>query len=502
MMRPLAASSMNVTKMVVLQCIALVTRFPWAVAIFGFVSGVASFLLVEREQEKFAQIVSALMLLSWGWLALENLLQRSVSSWFGFKLPPPLLSFATQLVHQESLFFVVPFFFITTVWNGGQMVFTSLLIIAAFISIVDPIYYRWLAARRWLYFIFHGVTLFAVLLTALPIIFQLPTPKSYLLSLGIAILLSLPGIVRALPFNWWKRSLLTITGIVIVAIIGVSVRAWIPPATLRLTEVAVTDRIDDRNRSPENSLKVISVDQLRSGLYAYTAIRAPRGLNERIYHVWRRNGRIVDKIALDISGGREAGYRAWTHKLNFPPYPSGRWQIHVVTEANQVIGILRFQVVESTDEVIVEDDDMNPVEKIRAVLPEDLIPLEQLGGEDKQSETDGDQEETGVSEEDISEENEPNEENDTLENNDSPESINTSEENPVSIDSSSEPAQPAQETESLPEELPADEQVDPSSESVEEIVEQEPDQEKIEQDVVEEESITSESPEHSSEPAE
>ncbi|HSX85956.1 MAG TPA: DUF5924 family protein [Cellvibrio sp.] len=470
MMRPLVASSMNFTKMLVLRCIALVTRFPWAVAIFGFVSGVASFLLVEREQEKFAQMVSALMLLSWSWLALENLLQRSVSSWFGFKLPPPLLSFATQLVHQESLFFVVPFFFITTVWNGGQMVFTSLLIIAAFISIVDPIYYRWLAARRWLYFIFHGVTLFAVLLTALPIIFQLPTPKSYLLSLGIAILLSLPGIVRALPFNWWKRSLLTITGIVVVAIIGVSVRAWIPPATLRLTEVAVTDRIDDSNRSPENSLKMISVDQLRSGLYAYTAIRAPRGLNERIYHVWRRNGRIVDKIALDISGGREAGYRAWTHKLNFPPYPSGRWQIHVVTEANQVIGILRFQVVESTDEVIVEDDDMSPMEKIRAVLPEELpadepVDAEPVEDEPEEVSTDGDASEQPPS---------------------SPSPDQTTDD---SIDKSRDEG--------------SNEQVDPSSERVEEIVEQETDQKKIEQDVVKEESITSsESSEHSSEPAE
>jgi hypothetical protein len=235
--------------------------------------------------------------------------------------------------------------------------------------------------------------LFAVLLTALPIIFQLPTPKSYLLSLGIAILLSLPGIVRALPFNWWKRSLLTIAGIVVVAIIGVSVRAWIPPATLRLTEVAVTDRIDDRNRSPENSLKVITVDQLRSGLYAYTAIRAPRGLNERIYHVWRRNGRTVDKIALDISGGREAGYRAWTHKLNFPSYPSGRWQIHVVTEANQVIGILRFRVVESLDDVgdMEEESPLespleSPVEKIREVLPEDLIPLDSLDEGDVEAE--------------------------------------------------------------------------------------------------------------------
>jgi hypothetical protein len=66
---------------------------------------------------------------------MEGLLRRSIAHWFGIKLPPALLSFATQVVHQESLFFVIPFFFITTAWNTGQMVFTAFLILAAIISI-------------------------------------------------------------------------------------------------------------------------------------------------------------------------------------------------------------------------------------------------------------------------------------------------------------------------------------------------------------------------------
>jgi hypothetical protein len=322
-------------------------RFPWAIPTLGFTSGAASFFLVEREQEKFAQIVAVLMLASWVWLALENLLRRGVSRWFGAPLPAPLLSFATQMVHQESLFFAIPFFFITTAWNTGQVVFTSLLMLFALVSIVDPIYFRWLAARRWRYFIFHGITLFGVLLIALPILIHLPTPQAYLWSLGAAILLSLPGIVRALPQPWWRRFIATAALLPLLAAAGYYARPWIPPATLRLTKVAVTDQIDNENRAPERALKVITDEQLRNGLYAYTAISAPRGLRERIYHEWRRNGRVVDRIALDINGGREAGYRAWTHKLNFPPYPVGRWEIHVLTEANQVIGILRFQVVKS-----------------------------------------------------------------------------------------------------------------------------------------------------------
>ncbi|MCR6652627.1 MAG: DUF5924 family protein [Cellvibrionaceae bacterium] len=173
----------------------LLQRYPWAMPLVGFVSGAASFFLVEREQDRFAQSIAILMLVSWVWLALEKLLRQGVQRWLGAPLPPPLVSFATQMVHQESLFFVIPFFAITTAWNTGQMVFTSALAVFALVSILDPIYFHWLAARRWLYFIFHGVTSFAVLLTALPILFHLPTPKAYLLSLGAAIALSLPGVV-------------------------------------------------------------------------------------------------------------------------------------------------------------------------------------------------------------------------------------------------------------------------------------------------------------------
>lgn len=319
-------------------------RYPFAIALFGFVSGVLSFVMVERNQE-FAQLIAILMLVSWLWLASEVLLKQGIFHWFGFKLPPALISFATQMVHQESLFFVIPFFFITTAWNSAQMVFTGLLMVAALVSIIDPIYYRWLAQRRWLYFTFHGVTLFAVLLTALPIIFQIPTPKSYLWALLISIVLTLPNVARSMQMVWWKR----ISAIILLAaaagIFGFFIRPWVPPATLWLTEVAITDEMNTAERVPVRVFKTVSAAQLRQGIYAYTAIHAPRGLNERIYHVWAHNGKVIDKVALHISGAREAGYRSWSRKENFPENSVGRWNIRVVTEANQVIGILRFQVI-------------------------------------------------------------------------------------------------------------------------------------------------------------
>lgn len=337
---------MVVIKKAIRRTLKIAERYPWIIPLFGFVSGVASFFWVERKQEQFAQLISILMLASWVWLALENSLQRGISRWFGIKIPPVMLRYVNQLVHQESLFFVIPFFFITTAWNSGQLVFTSLLIVAALISITDPIYYRWLAPRRWLYYCFHGITLFAALLTALPLIFHLPTPQSYLWSLGIAVLLTTPGLMQSVSASWWKRATIISLLIASTAAIGIVVRPWIPPASIWLTQVAITDHIDDANRSPNNKLKIITAEQLHKGVYAYTAIHAPRGLRERIYHVWYKDGKEFDKIALDISGGNDNGYRSWSHKMNFPKEAAGNWQIRVVTEGKQVLGILRFQVVD------------------------------------------------------------------------------------------------------------------------------------------------------------
>ncbi|MNP25542.1 hypothetical protein D3C76_1183550 [compost metagenome] len=184
-----------------------------------------------------------------------------------------------------------------------------------------------------------------MLLTALPIILHLTTPQSYELALGIAVLLSFPSLAVSVSIQKWWRWLALLALTAVIGAAGWFARAWVPPSTLWMTEMAVTAEFDNSQRTPGDSLETISAAQIRSqGLYAYTAISAPRGLDERIYHVWRHKGQAIDRIALDIRGGREAGYRSWTHKQNFPPDPVGKWQVQVLTEAGQVIGTLRFEV--------------------------------------------------------------------------------------------------------------------------------------------------------------
>ncbi|KQB52964.1 hypothetical protein AQS70_12420, partial [Pseudomonas endophytica] len=219
------------------RALELMKRYPGLIALFGFCSGVGSFILVDRQQG-MARWIAVILLVSWIWLMLENTLTQWFARVFKREIPPPLLRYATQMIHQESLFFVLPFFFITTTWNSGQLVFTGLLGAAALVTITDPLYYKWLAPRRWLYLGLHTLALFAALLTALPIILNLTTAQSYKLALGAAVLLSIPSMAVSLPLKTWRGWL--VLPLIVIALGGTGwlLRSWVPPATLWMTEVA------------------------------------------------------------------------------------------------------------------------------------------------------------------------------------------------------------------------------------------------------------------------
>tara|TARA_R100000388_G_C7213836_1_gene145056 strand:- start:293 stop:1045 length:753 start_codon:yes stop_codon:yes gene_type:complete len=129
------------------------------------------------------------------------------------------------------------------------------------------------------------------------------------------------------------------------------VPSLVPPAALRLTEFNLVQQVDREQRTHSIHIDRLDVESLkRDGIYAWTAIRAPRGLQEKIHHIWMHNGKQVDRITLNIEGGSEQGYRAWTQKLNFPKDPIGKWQVKVVTDSGQLIGIKRFTVEASINE--------------------------------------------------------------------------------------------------------------------------------------------------------
>ena len=87
------------------RILELIKRYPGVIALGGFISGVCSFILVDRQQG-MASWIAVIMLVSWLWLMLENSFTQLFAKVFKREIPEPLLRYATQMIHQESLFFV------------------------------------------------------------------------------------------------------------------------------------------------------------------------------------------------------------------------------------------------------------------------------------------------------------------------------------------------------------------------------------------------------------
>lgn len=75
------------------RVLELMKRYPGLIALFGFCSGVGSFILVDRQQG-MARWIAVILLVSWVWLMLEN----TLTQWFArvFKREIPRLCCVTQ----------------------------------------------------------------------------------------------------------------------------------------------------------------------------------------------------------------------------------------------------------------------------------------------------------------------------------------------------------------------------------------------------------------------
>ncbi|MGO2131504.1 MAG: DUF5924 family protein [Halomonas sp.] len=328
-------------------------RWGWLWPPAAFASGMGSFFLVERQQWLGATLALG-MLLAWGLLLGEGLIIQWLKRRGYPSLPVGSTSFIAQLIHQETLFFCLPFLLATTVWSSGQALFTSAMILLALVSIMDPLYYR-LASHRWLYFFFHAQCVFLVVLVALPTLLHLSTRQSMLLALVAMVIFSLPSLMQLRSLVSRRRWLSMLAVLPMLAVLAWSGRAWVPPASLWLSASALSPAFDSSERAPRGEMRLTPEALNANGLYAFTAIHAPRGLKEEVVHEWRHNGELIERIPLEIHGGREDGYRAWTHKLNFPAESAGRWRIDIMTTGGQRIGIIRFNVSDDSSTATLAD---------------------------------------------------------------------------------------------------------------------------------------------------
>ncbi len=90
------------------------------------------------------------------------------------------------------------------------------------------------------------------------------------------------------------------------------------------------------------------------GIYFFSAIGAPSSLQAPISHVWEYYDATTQKwlpnsvISFPLTGGREEGFRAYSHKDSITP---GLWRVSVRIGDRRIVGRMKFNIIETSTPV-------------------------------------------------------------------------------------------------------------------------------------------------------
>jgi hypothetical protein len=316
-----------------------------ALPVFSFASGAASALFMDRGPKRAAAVAAGTVAAWLSLVVLHGLMRFELKEGQG-RLPRLLLWLArfsgmtlTQGMIQLGLFFCAPFYFHAAIVGVAQVdpwhtAFLAGLLLASALTLWDPLT-EWLLRKPLLAPLLPAVTSFATLNCVLPGL-GLSTQRSLWIAAAAAALAP-PLMIGALApaGRRWRRALLALlTGLALMAALRLGATRLIPAAPLRLVRAEIGTQLDGKwIRDPGERLA-----STPERLICATAIASPVGLKDRLFHVWRKDGRELWRIELELTGGRAEGYRTRSTLRHFPTPARGRYECSVVTAAGQLLG--------------------------------------------------------------------------------------------------------------------------------------------------------------------
>jgi hypothetical protein len=320
----------------------LLEHVPWLLPAISFGWGWISFLLVQRG-EGLARAMAILALIGWPWLLAEPYLRKYLQNKTPGKLTDLVLNFIGQSVQQELLFFSLPLILGATQWqHPGQILFAAVAVAAALISTIDPIYNHRIAGRPVIGLAFHGYCSWLAALVVLPLVLHVPLERALpyaVLFVVVWLLLTMPRSLKVLPSH--RQRAAWAAGCILVPLAMWQLRDNIPAAGLSVRDAKITQTI--QNLVPGEPRAVIHSADLAQGVIAFVAIRAPMGVAQSVIFEWR-HAQQRERIAAEIIGASQSGWRTWSRKQNFPQGSTGEWTVDVLTPQGQLIKRLSFTI--------------------------------------------------------------------------------------------------------------------------------------------------------------
>ena len=314
----------------------------WGLSLVSLLSGIVTLIIFRRGTDHFPWILGNLLLLWVGGVVFAHL--RQALEVRNRRLIGVAMDFTLQSLHHELLLFLMPIYYASTTLSSRNVCFLLLHLAVTLLTAIDPWYRATILRYPWAAHALFAFGLFASLNVGLPLV-QVRSAWALIFSPVLSLLALTPAIRRGFAQSWRNAALAAALGGSLAASIIWSVRDWIPPAPLYLS-AATFARSVERLEAMEPIRRVSQADlQAWGSLACFTAVSAPAGLREQIYHVWRKDGIPFARIALSpIKGGRPGGYRTYSQRSDLGSDSGGRWTVDVLTAQGQLIGGVRLVV--------------------------------------------------------------------------------------------------------------------------------------------------------------
>ncbi|MBI5548010.1 MAG: DUF2914 domain-containing protein [Deltaproteobacteria bacterium] len=314
---------------------------PW----LSLAVGVASAVFMDRSPAR-AGLIAAITVLGWalliGLAQVHRLDAARLSSRRAWALRAARFGSiaASGWQIQLSLFFAAPFYWMATPGDLEHLAFLAVLAAAGLATLWDP-WFRTILLRPIPALLLQALASFAALNVVLPILGASNRLGLWGAAFGTAVILPLAAVAMAREQRRRVAALAAATGLFIPGLLAVGGTRLIPPAPLRLVQARMGTALAGKE-VVDAAEEVCAPAQL----VCTTAIGAPRGLHDALFHVWRRDGWVTDRIALVVHGGRAEGFHTWSIKRHLGLAPA-LWSCSVETASGQLLGERTIRVTSS-----------------------------------------------------------------------------------------------------------------------------------------------------------
>ena len=287
-------------------------RLFWALhSAWALISGIAV-LVLAHNRYGFLRWVVLFIALTWGSTLFFSRIAIDETS-RAMKLAQSLVSYLMRVMYQETLFFLIPFYFYSATFPSWNFLYVVALAAFAMLSCFDLLFDRLMREHRWFSTGFFAFVSFSALQFFLPLLLRTRIDNSEYLAAAIAFLAAL-ALARRLDDLRDRRRLVAIVIAFAGVLIGVRVfRPLLPPVPLRLTRLRISGVLNPRTlNAPRDFDKEIPASELKRGrIYAVATVFSPERIPARLQMNFVQNGKVLRQSrTLDLTA-RPGGFRIW-----------------------------------------------------------------------------------------------------------------------------------------------------------------------------------------------